>query len=1223
MGTTLATNALLERKGSVVGMVLHMGLGDLLQIGDQARSELFDLRASRPTPLTDLVEVVSARVDADGRELSPVVSREVVDALHRLRARGAEALVVALLHAHRFPAHERAIAALAREAGFFVVCSHEVSAEAGLLARAQTALVDAYLTPGLRRHMQALADAAAPSSLELLTSAGQLVPHDALRGRDAVLSGPAGGAVACARVAEQAGEREVLGFDMGGTSTDVCRVSERGFERRREAILAGVRVRAPMVAVHTVAAGGGSLCRFDGQKLTVGPESAGAVPGPLVYGRPEAQEPTLTDVAVVLGRVRGERFPIPLDAPRALEGIAALAGRAGLSLDACARGLFAIAVEHMAGAIATVSTARGHDPRTHALVLFGGAAGQWGCAVARRLGVRRLLAHPLAGVLSAFGIGLAPRGRFAEAPSVGPLTPEHVAEAERVLLGLAEEALRTLGSDTHGAESRGVESRGVDSRGVESRGVESRGVESRGVESRGVESRGVESRGVESRGAESRGAESRGADSRAADSRVRVDRWIALRYVGSETGLDVRFDPDVEELRARFEEAHARRFGYLRRGHVIEAVRVRVQVESPSHDVVLPSGPEPSGRPRGRAELEGREVDLWWREDLPYEVPLRGPLLVLEATGTLVVDPGFVLRRRRDDLIVLDDELVVRADSRSDGASESSIGVDADPTGPDRTQADEAQADDAHHAQADEAQADRRPDPIRLEVFAHAFTAVAERMGVVLQRTAISTNVRDRLDFSCAVFDATGALVANAPHIPVHLGAMGASVRAIARAWPNLAPGDVFATNDPSEGGSHLPDVTVVAPVHDADGTLWAFVAARGHHADVGGITPGSMPPTSTTLEEEGVVLRALRVVRAERLDVDAVRAAFGAGPWPARRIDDNVADLEAQIAACRTGALALGDLAERHGRAQVSDYMQHLQDAAERAVSEAVARLPASDASFQDTLDDGTVIHVRLSRRGDRLSIDFSGSAAAHPGNLNAPRAVTVACVLYVLRCLVGRDLPLNEGCLRAVSLVISPGSLLDPPAGRAVAGGNVETSQRVVDVLLGAFAALGVAVPAASQGTMNNLTLGHEGFGYYETLGGGAGAGPAAEGGGFDGGSGVHTHMTNSRITDAEVLEMRAPVHVRRFELRRGSGGAGRFVGGEGLVRELVATRELEVALLAERRRSAPYGLEGGSPGATGRDVIVRADGREEAFDRVAHLAPGDAVRVETPGGGGYGEP
>jgi 5-oxoprolinase (ATP-hydrolysing) len=1125
MGTTLATNALLERKGSTVGMLLPAGLGDLLRIGDQTRSDLFDLRAGRPAPLTDLVEVVSARVDAAGRELVPIDPSEVREALARLRARGADAVVVALLHAHRFPEHERRIATLAEDAGFFVVSSHEVSAEAGLVARAQTALVDAYLTPGLRRHMQALAQEASPSSLELLTSAGQLVPHDALRGRDAVLSGPAGGAVACRRVAEQAGEPEALGFDMGGTSTDVCRVSERGFERRREAMLAGVRVRAPMVAVHTVAAGGGSLCRFDGQRLTVGPESAGAVPGPLAYGRLEAREPTLTDVAVFLGRVRGDRFPIPLDEARAREGIAELAVRAGLAPEACARGLFAIAVEHMAGAIATVSTARGHDPRTHALVLFGGAAGQWGCAVARRLGVRRLLAHPLAGVLSAFGIGLAPRGRFAEAPCLGPLDVDHVATAEATIRSLEASARAELARE----EAKEPE----------------------------------------------------------------VERWLGLRYVGGEAGLDVRFVADTAALGARFEEAHARRFGYVRRDHAIELVRARVQVESPSDAVVPPTAPTPSGRPRGRAMLEGTEVDLWWREDLPYETPLRGPLLVLETTGTLAVDAGFELVRRRDDLIVLDDlEAMTSAAHARESGRARAIAPDREP--------------------------DREPDPVRLEVFAHAFTAIAERMGVVLQRTALSTNVRDRLDFSCAVFDASGALVANAPHIPVHLGAMGASVRAVARAWPNLAPGDVFATNDPSEGGSHLPDVTVVAPVHDADGSLWAFVAARGHHADVGGITPGSMPPTSTSLADEGVVLRALRVVHAGRFEQETVREAFGAGPWPARRVDDNVADLEAQIAACRTGALALDELAARHGRPQVSAYMRHLQDAAARAVAGAVERLPSSEASFEDALDDGTPIRVRLTRRDGRLHIDFAGTASAHPGNLNAPRAVTAACVLYVLRCLLGRDLPLNEGCLRAVSIEIPEGSLLDPPPGRAVAGGNVETSQRVVDVLLGGFARLGFPVSAASQGTMNNLTLGHEGFGYYETLGGGAGAGPD-----FEGTSGVHTHMTNSRITDPEVLEMRAPVLVRRFELRRGSGGAGRFTGGEGLVRELVATRPLEVALLAERRRRAPYGLAGGGPGGVGRDVVVRANGREEPFERVARLDVGDAVRVETPGGGGYGAP
>lgn len=1108
VGTTLATNALLERTGSPVGVLLPEGLGDLLGIDDQSRGDLFDLAAGRAAPLTDRVATLRARVGADGSVIRPVDPAEVERALEALVEAGAETVVVALLHAPRFPAHEREVAAIARARGLFVVCSHEVSAEPGLLARTQTAVVDAYLTPLLRRHLARL-ERAVGSSLELLTSAGQLVAHDQLRGRDAVLSGPAGGAVACQRIAAQIGAREVLGFDMGGTSTDVCRVSEAGVERRGAAVLGGVRVRAPMVAVHTVAAGGGSICRFDGQRLAVGPESAGSEPGPLAYGRPDAAEPTLTDVAVVLGRIPSDRFPFPLDEARARAGVAALAARAGMAPDACARGLFSIAVEHMAGAIAAISTARGHDPRSHVLVLFGGAAGQWGGAVARRLGIRRLVVHPLAGVLSAFGIGVSARGFFGERACFGALDAALLQDAALRVDELVEEGARAVGAV---AETRPT---------------------------------------------------------------------LAVRYVGGEATLDVPLDLDPSVVSARFEETHRRRFGYVRAGRPLEAVRVRVEVASASPAVTLPSAIPGTGAPRGRTTLEGREVDLWWREDLPIASPLAGPFVVLEQTGTLVVDEGFVVTRRPDDLLVLDD---VGAQGKNHKAEPSPPAL---------------------------------PDPVRLEVFAHAFTSIAERMGLVLQRTALSTNVRDRLDFSCAVFDREGALVANAPHIPVHLGAMGAAVRAVAAAWPAMAPGDVFATNDPSAGGSHLPDVTVVAPVHEASGAICAYVAARGHHADVGGTLPGSMPPSARTLEEEGVVLRAVPVVREGRLEVDALRAAFGAGPWPARRVEENLADLEAQVAACRTGARGFEELVARHGAAQVEAYMGHLQDAAARAVEEAVARLPVDSVEHEDALDDGTVLRVRVAREGARLLLDFTGTAAAHPGNLNAPRAVTVACVLYVLRCLVGRDLPLNEGCLRAVSLWIPRGSLLDPPAGRAVAGGNVETSQRVVDVLLGAFAKLGARVPAASQGTMNNLTLGDETFGYYETLGGGAGA---LEG--RDGTSGVHTHMTNSRITDPEVLEMRAPVRVRRFEIRRGSGGAGRWRGGDGLVRELEVTRPLEVALLAQRRTRRPPGLLGGAPGAAGRDVVIRANGVTEPLLLHATLAAGDAVRIETPGGGGFGE-
>lgn len=1170
MGTTLATNALLERKGARCVLVVQAGFGDLLALDDQTRPALFDLSARRPAPLTDEVIEVEARVDATGRELTPLNVRAVRSALEAARERGAEAVVVALLHAPAGPAHERAIAAVAREVGFEQVsCSHEASASAGLLARAQTALVDAYLTPVLRRYLARLGERLPGSRLRLMQSSGDLVEAGRFRGKDAILSGPAGGVVACARIAEQAGRGQVLGFDMGGTSTDVSRWAG-DHERQSEARVAGVRIRAPMIAVHTVASGGGSLCRFDGRRFTVGPESAGAEPGPLCYGHAEAREPALTDVALALGRLRGDRFPFALDAERARAGVAALAERAGLAPAEAAEGLFAIAVEQMAAAIGEISTARGHDPREHALVLFGGAAGQYGCAVARRLGVRTILSHPWAGVLSAFGMGVAPVGWHGEAPTPGALGAERVREAQAARAELEREGRAALEAAEGPDEADATTARA----------------------------------------------------------------HLGLRYRGTETPLDVPLAEGAspEALREAFEARHRRRFGYARAGHPVEATRLRVHLERAAAPVDPPPARAPgSPAPFDRAPLhveEGwREVDVWRREDLPVDAPLAGPLLVLEDTGSLVVEPGFVLRRRPDDLVVLEDARGVpgaadsserRTSEPADSASENdeqAARLDGRQDGPSGAALD-TRPDAGPDAQPDpgpEARPVAAPDPVRLEVFGNLFMSIAERMGAVLQRTALSTNIRDRLDFSCALFDGAGQLVANAPHIPVHLGSMGASVRAVRARHPRMAPGDVFVTNDPADGGSHLPDITLVAPVFVGERRF--FVASRGHHADVGGVTPGSMPPFSTRLVEEGVVFRGVPLLRGGELEEAAVRAVLEGGSHPARRPEENLADLQAQLAACRTGARLLEEACAREGAEAVAAYMGHVQDQGEAAVREALAALDLEGRSFEDALDDGSVIHVRLARAADgRVRIDFRGSAAAHPGNLNAPRAVTTACVLYVLRTLVERPIPLNAGCLRAVELVVPPGSLLDPPAGAAVAGGNVETSQRIVDVLLGAFGRA-----AASQGTMNNLTLGDGRFGYYETVAGGAGAGE-----GWDGGSAAHTHMTNSRITDPEILEQRFPVRVRRHALRRGSGGAGRWRGGDGVVRELEALRPLQVSVLSERRARAPWGLAGGAPGAKGRNVLVRADGSEEELGgRLGvELVPGEAIRLETPGGGGYGE-
>ncbi len=1096
MGTTVATNALLERRGVPTALLTQSGLTDILRLDDQRRPDLFDLRARRPEPLTDAVFAVPGRRGPDGEEVEALDEKATRSLLRRLRREGLRSVAVALLHAHRHPEDERRVATWARQEGLQVTSSHEVSAEEGLLARAQTAIVDAYVTPVLRDRLAHLEAVVAGSPLRMMQSSGDLVDSHRFRGRDALVSGPAGGAVACARLAQAQGLSPVIGFDMGGTSTDVSRW-DGDHERQPETIVAGLRVRAPMIAIHTVAAGGGSLCRFDGHRFRVGPESAGADPGPMCYGR-GGQEPTLTDAAVVLGRLPGRRFVFPLDTGRAHAGLRALGDAAGLSPEQSAEGLLQIAVTQMAAAIAEITVGQGHDARDHSLVVFGGAGGQYACKVAQELGIRRCLFHPWAGVLSAWGIGLAAEGWHAERPIGRPL---HLAQRA---LREAAETLRACGDR---------------------------------------------------------------------DTEVRF--FASLRHPGTEGTLEVVWEEGLDEaaLRARFDAAYLRRFGHLRNRQEVEVTRLRAHGRRPVRDVKPPPATCRGGQPTEHSIfVDGHWVaaPCWAREDLPVDRRLEGPFVVVEATGTVVVDPGWTLRRAPDDILWV--EAAGDAPKPSPGAA----------------------------------------DPIRLEVLGHHFASIGERMGAMLRRTALSTNIRDRHDFSCAVFDREGQLIANAPHIPVHLGAMGAAVRSLR---DRTEPGAVYATNDPTAGGSHLPDITVIAPVHDASGTLRAFVAARGHHADVGGVTPGSMPAFSTRLEEEGFVLRGLPIVEDGLLREEAVQRAFGNTPYPPRHPAQNLADLEAQVAACALGRGLLQELAARFGWPTVEQTMAALLDLCDALVREAVVALPEDPMCFEDALDDGTVLRVRLQREGDELHVDFTGTAPAHPENFNAPRSVTRACVLYVVRCLVRQAIPLNDGCLRPIRLTIPPGSLLDPPRGAAVAAGNVETSQRIVDVLLGAL-----GIVAASQGTMNNLSLGDSSFGYYETIAGGAGAGPR-----FDGGSGVHTHMTNSSITDPEVLEARFPVRLRRFELRRGSGGAGRFRGGDGVVRAIEVLAPLQLSLLSERRVRSPFGLAGGAPGAKGRNLLRRASGREELLrGRVqTSLEPGDLIVVETPGGGGYGAP
>jgi len=1126
LGTTLATNALLERRGERTLLATTRGLGDLLEIGSQERPDLFALAIVLPRPLHARVLELSGRVDAAGRELEPLDESAARSALAAARAEGFDAVAVLGIHASRFPHWEQRVAGLAREIGFaHVVASHEIAAEQGMLARGQTAVADAYLTPLLRVHLASLAGELPGASLRFMQSSGGLTNAARFRGPGALLSGPAGGVLGAARAARDAGFASAIGFDMGGTSTDVSLIVGGEPDRAFETVVAGIRVRAPMLRVHTIAAGGGSLCRFDGERLSVGPESAGADPGPLCYGRPGARELTLSDANFWLGRLPAERFAFPLHrAPvaRALEALRRELAAAGIArtLDEIAAGFVEIANAAMAQAIAEVSIARGVDPRELALVAFGGAAGQHACGVARKLGMRTLVLHPLAGLLSAFGIGVAPCSWDGQRDAGRALLLADGAAPPSALALLDE-----LASDGVAALAR---------------------------------------EGV-------------------APAALRTERTLDLCYQGAEMALPVAA-PGEASWAAAFERAHRARFGYVRDGRAIEvtAARVRVTAEGEG-DAALCA---PQGRAAKRADLVPREA--WFpgsgrvtapaldREQLAAGEALDGPALLIDDASTLALDPGFrALTLANGSLVVRD--VAGRAERAPERARESGAS-----------------------------------DPVRLEVAGNRFMSIAEQMGAVLRNTAVSVNIKERLDYSWAVFDASGGLVANAPHIPVHLGAMSATVRAVIARFPQLSESDAIATNDPAEGGSHLPDVTVVSPVF-ADGALRFFVASRGHQADIGGSAPGSMPADSRSLEEEGVVIRSFPLVRGGAFDERGLRALLASGRFPARSPDDNVADLEAMLAANRAGTRLLGEYVAEEGAASLSALMTALQDAAGRRVSRELARLGDGERVFEDRLDDGSPIRVRLRLHGGRGEIDFSGSAPAQSGNLNAPRAVVEAATIYALRCLVAERIPLNGGCLAPVSLVVPPGSLLDPPPGAAVVGGNVETSQRVVDVLLGA---MGVA--AASQGTMNNLAFGDARFGYYETLGGGAGATPGAHGA-----SAVHTHMTNTRITDPEVLESRAPVIVREFAVRRASGGAGRWRGGDGLARELEFTAPVTASLLTERRELAPFGAAGGGPGARGENWLVRASGARErlAGHATVLLAAGDRLRIETPGGGGWG--
>ena len=1186
MGTTVATNALLERKGDRTLLVVNRGFRDALRIGYQTRPRLFDLRIVLPEMLYERVIEVDARVGAGGEVLTPLDLASAEAELRAACADGIRSVAIVLMHGYRHPEHELALGRLARAIGFTQVStSYETSPLMKLVGRGDTTVVDAYLSPLLRRYIDRVAaELGEGVRLMFMQSNGGLTDARRFQGKDAILSGPAGGIVGAVETAARAGRSRIISFDMGGTSTDVAHY-DGAYERAFETLVAGVRMRAPMMMIHTVAAGGGSILSFDGARYRVGPESAGADPGPACYRR--GGPLCVTDCNVLLGKLQPEFFPRvfgpgqdePLDREAVVAGFEALAaeigaspagaGRPPPSALAAAEGFLRIAVDNMANAIKSISVRRGYDVTGYTLNCFGGAGGQHACLVADALGMTRVMIHPFAGVLSAYGMGLADVRALRDRAVEAPLDDTGAEALGRVLDELASEVRAELAAQGIGEE------------------------------------------------------------------RIRVLRRAHIRYDGTDTP-DLVDAGDAREMKARFEDAHRRRYGFVMPGKalVIEAASVEAigSMEESGNPFAAGGGPGtgegPQASPRPapvarvgvRLDGEERATPVYRRDGLGAGVALDGPAIVLESTATTVVEPGWRATLAASGDLVL--ERIVPL------ARESAAGTDC--------------------------------DPVMLEVFNNRFMSIAEQMGLTLENTALSVNIKERLDFSCALFDPDGMLVANAPHIPIHLGSMGESVVTVAREnRGRMKPGDVYCVNAPYNGGTHLPDVTVITPVfgesepaaaagarahggagaeaeaeaganagagaeaeaagdaevETADGAprLLFFVASRGHHADIGGSMPGSMPPDARTVEEEGILFDNFMLVDGGRFLEAELRAHLGAGRWPARNPDQNVADLKAQIAAGAKGIQEVRRMIGEFGLDVVHAYMKHVQDNAEEQVRRVIDVM--RDGEFDLPMDVGSRIRVRIvfDKARREATVDFTGTSEQLPNNFNAPSAVARSAVLYVFRCLVEDDIPLNDGCLKPIRIVIPEDSMLAPKYPAAVAAGNVETSQSLVDAL---FGALGVA--AESQGTMNNILFGNERHQYYETVCGGAGAGP-----GYDGTSAVHTNMTNTRLTDPEILEWRYPVMLESFGVSRGSGGAGRWRGGDGTRRRIRFLEAMDLTVLSQHRIVAPYGLAGGEDGRCGRNWVERADGTADEMTGQDHrrVGAGDVFVLETPSGGGYG--
>lgn len=1122
LGSTVGTNALLERKGRRVALAITRGFRDLLEIGFQNRPQLFSLDIRKNLPLYERVVEVEERMSSRGEVLVKPSENQIRNTLSALLKTGIRDLVIVFLHSYLRPDHEKMVEELAWEAGFDqVTSSHKISPQIKVIPRGDTSVIDGYLTPTIKNYLQKLQKALPGSDFQVMQSHGGLVRVEDFRGKDSLLSGPAGGVVGCATTAAAAGFREVIGFDMGGTSTDVSRFDGQ-YEMIYESEKAGVRIQAPLLNIETVAAGGGSLIHFDGIRLQVGPESAGADPGPICYGR-GGETPAITDANLFLGRIVPQYFEkFPLHTEPVREAFLSLAremsektGRA-ITPAQVALGALEIANNNMASALQVISVARGYDPREYALATFGGAGGQHGCALARKLGMKKILIHPFSSLLSALGIGLADIKLTREQTVNLPWKKEIFEKVENVFSSLQKEVEEKLTADP---SVEGVE----------------------------------------------------------------VRRLVDMRYQGQSSTLTVSYDGP--KTKAIFEALHQKRFGHLQKNRPLEGVTLRVEGIGKTGQV--PQVPlfegsallSPSDTVDITFDSGTLKTPLYFWKDFGVNQRVEGPALILDSDMTILVEPDFEATLDSSGFLILE---------RREEGGEKSLSSSTE------------------------------RDPILLEVFSRLFSSVAEQMGEALKNTAFSTNIKERLDFSCALFDREGNLVANAAHIPVHLGAMSEAVKGLIESGKPLEIGDIYVSNNPFCGGSHLPDITVITPVFDHRGERIFFVANRGHHADIGGIVPGSMPAFSTTTLEEGVLIDNFRLIEGGTPHYEELKDLLLSGPYPARNIPERMSDLEAQIAANMKGVELLGKMIDQYGWPLVLAYMNHLRSSAREKMEILLDQYQNGNYSFVDFLDGGKKIQVTIAIEGRRAKIDFTGTDPQMKGNLNANPAIVKSAILYVFRTLLREDIPLNSGCLEPLEIHIPKGTLLNPEGKVAVVGGNVETSQRICDVLLGALGACG-----ASQGTMNNFTFGNKNFGYYETIAGGSGAGE-----GWDGTSGVHTHMTNTRMTDPEIFEVRYPALLEQASLGHPEGGEGKWMGGRGVIRRVKFLEKMDIALLTERRSASPYGMKGGKEGARGNNYLLRGGKDSNPFLKEPlggksqfSVEPGDTVMIETPGGGGYG--